>query len=219
MASSCDNVVKPGRCGIPREPISSVVRVVLYLALSVADTSSLNVTSFLSLASLMIKQTVSSAASGCSVKGRWPPCQQWTWCWRGSFIAMALVLLTKLYHGTRHTCTDPKLLHIQVVEQDLSFTTRDGSHTPSSIHVGLDYGVVCQQQHSIQTSSALQKETAQTFTKHWHHLGCQFSSSAPASQGSLAHASSACCVALSATDTNDFLFGLNLLLGHLWSSS
>ena len=42
----------------------------------------------------------------------------------GSFIAMALVLLTKLYHGTRYTCTDPKLLHIQVVEQDLSFTTQ-----------------------------------------------------------------------------------------------
>ena len=37
---------------------------------------------------------------------------------------MALVLLTKLYHGTRYTCTDPKLLYIQVVEQDLSFTTQ-----------------------------------------------------------------------------------------------
>ena len=72
--SSCASVVKPGRCGILHEPISSVVRVVLYPAFSVADTSSLNVTSFLSLVSLTIKQTVSSAASGWSVKGRWPPC-------------------------------------------------------------------------------------------------------------------------------------------------
>ena len=78
MAISCASEVKPGRCSIPCEPISSVMRVVLYPALSVADTSSLNVTSFLSLASLTIKQTVSSAASGCSVKGGWPPCQQLT---------------------------------------------------------------------------------------------------------------------------------------------
>ena len=71
MASSCASEVKPGRFSIPCEPISSVMRVLLYPALSVADTCSLYFTFFLSLDN---KADSSSAVSGCSVKGRWPPC-------------------------------------------------------------------------------------------------------------------------------------------------
>ena len=59
--------MKPGRCGAPREPISSVIRVVLYPALSVLVTRSWYLVSFLSAAASndISKQTVSSMITSC----------------------------------------------------------------------------------------------------------------------------------------------------------
>ena len=88
--ATCASVVKPGRCAIPREPISSVMRVVLYPALSVVDTSSPYFTSFLSLASSndVSKQTVSSASHNCfwesshqTMSGHKSVCALWRGKW------------------------------------------------------------------------------------------------------------------------------------------
>ena len=56
--------MKLGRCSIPCEPTSSVMGVVLYLAHSVADTSSPYFVSFVSLAysNNVLKQTVISTS-------------------------------------------------------------------------------------------------------------------------------------------------------------
>ena len=61
MNSSCASWMKPGGCGTPREPISSVIRVVLYPALSALITRSWYLVSFLSTAASndVSKQTVS----------------------------------------------------------------------------------------------------------------------------------------------------------------
>ena len=84
MASLCAEVVKPGRCSILCEATSSVMGVVLYLALSFADTSSPYFVAFFSLAysNNVSKQTVLQAITAADSHPT-KPCldaSQWVQC-------------------------------------------------------------------------------------------------------------------------------------------
>ena len=120
MASSCARLVKPGRCGIPCEPTSSVMRVVLYLACSVADTNSLYFASFFSLApSKNISKQTALQAITASESHPTRPCldvSQWVQCeggrsrWPPGHHGLIIPALTQGYFTV-----------LQGVDQDLSF--------------------------------------------------------------------------------------------------